>query len=216
MNGTRIGVLGTGTMGRALAHLLARSGYEVGVGSRLPDRANEVARTIPNGWGGQYADVVRDSDVLFWAVAWDYAEETLRGLPDLSHAVLVDCSNPEAEDGRGLVIGRDTSGSEMIAGWRTDVRVIKAFNHAYAELLRKGPSFGAHQASLLYCGDDAAAKNLAAEIIGRCGFDPVDCGALKSARFLEPVAMLMVQLVRELGADPGDVALKLLRRDSAV
>src|SRR5947207_15358916 len=142
MGRARIGVIGTGMMGRALVELLTRNAHEVGIGSRDLARAEDVARATPNAWAGRYSDVAAASDVLFWAVAWDYAESTLKTLPDLRRAVLVDCSNPETPDGRGLAVGLDTSGAETIATLRPDARVIKAFCHTYAELLRKGPEFG--------------------------------------------------------------------------
>ncbi len=174
-----------------------------------------MAREIPNAWAGGYADVASDVDALLWAVSWEHADAALTAVPHVERLILIDCSNPEDSDGRSLAIGFDTSGAEAIALKRKDLRVVKAFSHTYAELLRSGPRFDGARASVLLCGDDEGAKRLVSEVIECCGFDPVDCGPLKSARYLEPAAMLMVQLVRGMGLCPEDIALKVLRRRSA-
>jgi predicted dinucleotide-binding enzyme len=51
--------------------------------------------------------------------------------------------------------------------------------------------------SLLYCGDDARAKKVAARLIGDVGYDPVDVGALRMSRYLEPFAMVVAQIAYE-------------------
>ena len=47
---------------------------------------------------------------------------------------------------------------------------------------------------MLTCGDDDGAKKIAAELIRDVGFDPVDVGALKLARYMEPFVMLIAEL----------------------
>jgi 8-hydroxy-5-deazaflavin:NADPH oxidoreductase len=56
--------------------------------------------------------------------------------------------------------------------------------------------------SLVYCGDDAQAKELAARLIRDVGFDPVDAGPLRIARYTEPFSLLMAQLAYEGGGSP--------------
>ena len=63
--------------------------------------------------------------------------------------------------------------------------------------------------TVFYCGDDRDAKSHAAELIRDAGLQPVDAGALENARYVEPLAMLMMELVRShpMGSD---IALRLL------
>lgn len=49
----------------------------------------------------------------------------------------------------------------------------------------------------MYCGDDARSKKIAAQLIRDAGFDPVDAGALRIARYTEPFALLVAQLAYE-------------------
>ena len=111
-----------------------------------------------------------------------------------------------------LAVGHTTSGAEEIARWAPDARVVKAFNHSYAEVLDEGPAFSGGVASVLFCGDDRAAKATVARLISDCGFDPVDAGPLTSARYLEPLALLFVELVRGQKRGPSEIALSILSR----
>ena len=76
---------------------------------------------------------------------------------------------------------------------------MSAFGTVPSEVL-----FGVYEArrrkarpSLVYCGDDAATKELAAGLIRDVGFDPVDAGPLRIARYVEPFTLLMGQLAYE-------------------
>jgi 8-hydroxy-5-deazaflavin:NADPH oxidoreductase len=208
-----IGILGTGTMATAIGRLLAAEGHAVRFGSRDPERARRRAAEIGGtASGGGYREAAAHGEVVVLAALWQDAEEILRQAGSLDGKVLLDCSNPEGEDGRSLAVGHLSSGAEEISRWAPGARVVKAFNHVYAELLDAGPRFGAQPASVFYCSDDPAAKATVAALGAAAGFEMVDAGVLANARYLEPIAMLMVQLVRVLGMAPADVALKLLRR----
>jgi hypothetical protein len=61
-----------------------------------------------------------------------------------------------------------------------------------------------------YCGDDAGAKRVAARLIRQLGFEPMNCGALANARYLEPLAMLVGELAYNQGKRP-EVGLRVLR-----
>jgi len=89
--------------------------------------------------------------------------------------------------------------------------VVKAFNTTPAELLRAGVDVLPEQPAACYCGDDAGAKRITARLIRQLGFDPVDCGTLLNARYLEPLAMLVGELAYNQGKRP-EVGLRILRR----
>ncbi|HEX8695783.1 MAG TPA: NADPH-dependent F420 reductase [Longimicrobium sp.] len=208
----RVGVIGCGRMGRAVGTLLSRAGSEVRFGSSDAARAEAVAREVGGGaTGGTYRAAASFGEVVVLAAVWPGIAETLAAAGPLEGKVLVDCTNPEAEDGGELLLGND-SGAERIARLAPGARVVKAFNHVYAQVLDRGPDFGGVPASVFLCGDDADAKAVVADLVRATGFDPVDAGGLDAARLLEPLGALVVHLVHRMGHDPGDTSFALLRR----
>jgi 8-hydroxy-5-deazaflavin:NADPH oxidoreductase len=113
--------------------------------------------------------------------------------------VTLTCSLPMDADNTDLVIGHTTSGAEALAKKVPEAKVVCAFNTVPSEVL-----FGVYAArrranrpSLVYCGDDAGSKAVAAELIRDVGFEPADAGPLRIARYTEPFALLMAQLAYE-------------------
>jgi predicted dinucleotide-binding enzyme len=109
------------------------------------------------------------------------------------------CSLPMDAGNTKLIIGTTTSGAEELAKKVPRAQVVCAFNTVPSEVL-----FGVFEAkrkkdrpSLVYCGDHQKAKDVAARLIRDAGFDPVDAGPLKIARYTEPFALLMAQLAYE-------------------
>ena len=103
------------------------------------------------------------------------------------------------DDDSALVVAHTSSGAEELARRVPGAAVVSAFGTIPSEVL-----FGVFAArgsgtppSLLYCGDDARAKQVAAALIRDLGFDPVDAGALTAARYLEPFTMLVALLAYE-------------------
>jgi predicted dinucleotide-binding enzyme len=73
------------------------------------------------------------------------------------------------------------------------------------------PRYGGEGVTMFYCGDDAAAKEVAARLAADLGFEPVDAGPLAAARLLEPLALLWISLAYRQGLGR-EIAFKLLRR----
>jgi hypothetical protein len=103
------------------------------------------------------------------------------------------------EDDTGLVIAHKSSGAEELAKMLPKARVVSAFGTVPSEVL-----FGVYEArrrstrpSMVFCGDDSTAKRLAAGLIRDAGFDPVDAGPLRIARYTEPFTLLIAQLAYE-------------------
>jgi len=200
-------------MGTALARAFLRAGHAVVLASRDPERARErAASEVPGAAAATPAQAVSRADVAVLAALWEDVPDMLEAAGNFGGKVLIDVTNPEAAEGRSLEVGHTTSGAEEIARLAAGARVVKAFNHVYAEVLDRGADFGDRRATVFLCGDDEAARRTVAAIAGGCGFAPVDAGGLESARYLEPAAMLMVELVRGRGEGAGSVALHLLAR----
>jgi predicted dinucleotide-binding enzyme len=209
-----ISVLGAGTMGRAMAALLTGSGHRVVLGSRSASPApsgqldSSLGEALPV---VSYADAVRATELVVLATTWDRAEATVRAAGDFGNRVLLDCTNPETEDGRSLAVGHSTSGAELIAGWAPTARVVKAFNHVYAEVVA-APVDLRRNVSVFVCGDDGDARAAVAHLATEGGFQATEVGPLATARWLEPLAMLVVHLVRVQGLTPHEATLRLAGR----
>ncbi len=125
---------------------------------------------------------------------------------------MLTCSLPMDAGNTRLVIGHTISGAEELAKKVPKARVVCAFNTVPSEVF-----FGVYAArrkadrpSLVYCGDDARSKEVAAVLIRDVGFEPVDAGPLRIARYTEPFALLMGQLAYE-GNDGPELAYRFER-----
>jgi len=209
----RIAILGSGTMGSALGHLFASAGHSVTYSfSRDPKKLERLAKSSgPRARAASPADAVRDANVVVLTVLWQHVPRVLRSAGNLRGKVVIDCTNPLTPSDDALAIGHRTSGAEIVGRRARGAHVVKAFNTIPAELLRAGVDVLPEQPAVCYCGDDASAKRVTTRLIRQLGFEPVDCGALMSARYLEPLAMLVGELAYNQGKRP-EVGLRILRR----
>lgn len=193
----RIAVLGSGNMGGALGRLFGVAGHEVAFSySRKREKLERLARASGSRARAaqSIADAVRDADVVLLAVHWSRVPAVLRAAGSLRGTILIDCTNPMNASDTALVVGLERSGGELVARQARGARVVKAFNTVTAELLRAGARILPEPASVCYCGDDVGANRVVARLIREIGFEPVDCGPLTVARYLEPFALLVAEL----------------------
>ena len=210
----RVGILGSGLMGGKLGTIFARAGHEVVFSyARHKEKLERLARDAGgNARAGTPKEAAHKADALLLAVHWSRTDEVLKQAGDLSGKVIVTCSLPMNADDTGLVLGHATSGAEELAKKVPEARVVCAFNTVPSEVL-----FGvfaarreASRPSLVYCGDDESGKAVAAELIRDVGFDPVDAGPLRIARYTEPFALLVAQLAYE-GDEGAELAYRFER-----
>lgn len=209
----RVAVLGSGNMGGALGRLFAAAGHDVAYSyARKHAKLEKLARASgPRARAAEsIADAVNDADIVLLAVHWSRVPAVLRAAGSLRGTILIDCTNPMNASDTALVVGLRNSGGELVARKARGARVVKAFNTVPAELLRAGPQVLAEQPSVCYCGDDAGAKRIVARLIRDIGFEPVDCGGLSVARYLEPFALLVAELAYARRQRP-EVGVRFLR-----
>ena len=200
-------------MGKALGRRLIKTGYEVCWGSRSPEKAKKLADSVgPQATGGAYVNAASFGEVIVLVSSWQHTQSVIEAAGPLQGKILIDATKPEKAEDYGLEIGHTTSGAELIAKWAKGAKVVKAFNHIYAEVVDEVEAFGTEEAAAFYCGDDIEAKRTVASLIRNMEFDPIDCGPLQNARYLEPLAQLMVQLVRVQEMAAGNISFKLLKR----
>jgi hypothetical protein len=185
-------------MGGKLGTIFARAGHDVMFSyTRSREKLKKLAReTHGSARAGTPAEAAQASDVLLLAVHWSRFADVLRQAGDVSGKIIVSCSLPMNADDTALVVAHVSSGAEELARMVPKARVVSAFNTVPSEVLfavyetrRK-----AARPSLVYCGDDESAKATAAALIRDAGFDPVDAGPLRIARYTEPFALLVAQL----------------------
>lgn len=197
----RVGILGSGLMGGKLGTIFARAGHEVVFSYARTERKLETLAREAKGKAraGTPRAAAQDADAVLLAVHWLRFDDVLERAGDLSGKVVVTCSLPMNKENTELVVGLSSSGSEELATKIPKARVVAAFNTVPSEVF-----FGVYEArrkasrpSLVYCGDDRRGKDVAAELIRDVGFDPVDAGPLRIARYTEPFALLIGQLAYE-------------------
>ena len=198
----RVAVLGgTGSFGKALARRLAEAGYDVVVGSRDADRAAEAAQEL-GVEGATNADACRNVELVVLATKAEAALETARELrgaigetPVLSVAAELtfgpDGVAPTA-DARSLAVRlQDVLDGPVIAGL-----------HSLAARNLGGDEPPEEDA--LLCGDDADAKALVVELAERItSGHAIDCGPLASARALEGLTAVIVNVNKRYKAHAG-------------
>jgi 8-hydroxy-5-deazaflavin:NADPH oxidoreductase len=199
-------------MGTGLGRQFAAAGHEVIVGSRDPERAKAKAEEIGAAGHGTYEEAIAPADAFLLAVNWWDIEGVFPQLGDVAGKILIDCTNPYTDNTYSTPAdlgGR--SAAEVIQMRLPGARVVKAWNHVYAQIVNSSPDFRGEPASVLLAGDDAEAKEAVAELARDAGYDPVDAGQLWSAVNVEKVAAVMVTIAYVVGAG-FDQALKIIRR----
>jgi hypothetical protein len=197
----RVGILGSGLMGSKLGTLFARAGHEVVFSyARSRGKLEALAREAGNhARAGTPAEAAEGADALLLAVHWNRVDEVLHEAGDLAGKVVVTCSLPMNDDDTRLVVAHTSSGAEQLARMARGARVVSAFGTLPSEVLFAVFEAGdpARRPGVLYCGDEAEAKAVAATLIRDVGFDPVDAGPLRMARYTEPFALVVARLAYE-------------------
>jgi 8-hydroxy-5-deazaflavin:NADPH oxidoreductase len=192
----RIGIIGTGHMGRALGLRWARIGHHVFFGSRDLDKAKAVAES---GSGltqaGDFDAAAAFGDAILDTVRGVYPSALLREPAALSGKILIDCNNRDlGDDSRPAEFRFDTplpitSLAEQLAADIPSARVVKAFNtipYAVAELERE--KLTPYRVSVCLSSNDSPAKAVVKDLVEELGFVSVDSGRLEQARLVEAVA----------------------------
>jgi predicted dinucleotide-binding enzyme len=148
--------------------------------------------------------------VVVLATPWAVVRDAIAVAGDLRGKVVVDCTNPIAENSSGLTVGTTTSAGEQVAQWAAGARVVKAFNTTGSSNMAN-PEYDEGRATMFICGDDPEAKETVSTLASDLGFDVCDSGPLQVARYLEPLAMVWIQLAYPQGLGR-DIAFRLIKR----
>ena len=210
-----IGILGSGLMGGKLGTIFARAGHDVVFSySHSERKLKRLAREARgHARAGTPREAALNADALLLAVHWSRVAAVLKQAGDLSGKVIVSCSLPMNASDTALAVAHTSSGAESLARKVRKANVVSAFSTVPSEVLFQ--VFAAkrrthRRPTLMYCGDDKEAKGVAATLIRDVGFEPVDAGRLRIARYLEPFSLAMAQLAYE-GSKGPEIAYRIER-----
>ena len=189
----KVTIIGSGNMAAAFTKQLSAAGHQVRVTGRNIDKVTELVRQYPGVERIDPAAAAKDADAIIVATPYEAAVDALRSLGDLDGKVVIDITNPLTPDYMGLTIGHDTSAAEQIAKAIPGAEVVKGFNTLFAQVLAAGADFGDdRKATVFVASDSDRAKQTAKTLAESLGFETLDAGPLKNARYLEPLAGLNI------------------------
>jgi predicted dinucleotide-binding enzyme len=210
----RLGILGTGVVGKTLAARLADLGNEVVIGTRDP--AETLSRTEPDRYGsppfsawqeehpevrlGTFAEAAAHAEIVVNATAGAVSLEVLElaGEENLNAKILMDIANPLDFSGGmppTLLISNTDSLGEQIQRRFPEVRVVKTLHTMNAHLMVDPAQLAAADHTVFVSGDDAGAKATVTELLRSFGWtDIVDLGDITTARGTEMLLPIWVRL----------------------
>jgi predicted dinucleotide-binding enzyme len=194
----RIGIIGTGKIGSALAELWVRSGHEVLISSRHPQElAPLAARLGPKAHVGTPAQAAAFGPVVLLAVPYGATPQVGRDYATaLAGKIVLDAGNPYPDrDGpmadAARAKGAGPSSREFLPG----VRLVRAFNAIIAGNRLAQTHRAAGLIAIPLASDDAAAMREAAQLVRDAGFDPVIVGDLSQAHRFDVGSAVYVKLM---------------------
>jgi 8-hydroxy-5-deazaflavin:NADPH oxidoreductase len=213
----RVGILGTGAVGKALGKGFVTLGHDVKLGSR--DAKNEKALAWATEMGGKasvgtFADAAAFGDIVVLATLGVANESALKtaGPEKFRGKALIDATNPldfSAGVPPKLAVSGSDSGGERVQRLLPDAHVVKAFNTVGNAFMFR-PSFPGGPPDMFICGNSDEAKKNVVSILTDFGWGVVDIGGIEGSRYLE--GMCMVWVLAAMRTNNWNQAFKLLRK----
>lgn len=194
----KVGILGSGIVGRVLAGGFIKHGHQAVLGTRDRNK-QELAdwiRETPGAKVASFDEAARFGDIIVLAALGRAVENIIdmAGPANFSGKTVIDATNPLSDEPpvNGILkytTGPNESLGEQIQAKLPGARLVKAFN-SVGNGLMINPQFPGGAPTMFYCGNNEEAKTEVAGIIRQFGWEPYDCGTIVSARALEPLCML--------------------------
>jgi predicted dinucleotide-binding enzyme len=194
----KIGIIGSGVVGRVLATSFLQEGHEVMLGTRNTSKEEVVKwkRENPSGQTGNFTDTAKFGEVLVLATNGTVTEAAIRqaGLDHFSGKTVIDATNPiaAAPPVNGVLkffTNLDESLMEKIQRLIPKAKLVKAFNSVGNAFMYK-PVFKEGTPTMFICGNDDGAKKTVTEILVSFGWETEDMGKVEAARAIEPLCIL--------------------------
>ena len=194
----KVGVLGSGLVGRVLGAGFLKYGHGVMLGTRNPAKAEveQWLRENPGGTAGTFQQAAEFGDLIVLCTLGRAAEEAiaLAGPANFAGKTVMDTTNPIADTPpvQGVLAfttGRNESLGEKIQARLPQAHVVKVFNSVGGGRMIN-PRYQPGTPTMFLCGDNAQAKAHVSEIVEQFGWEPFDCGGIIASRAIEPLCML--------------------------
>jgi predicted dinucleotide-binding enzyme len=194
----RVGVLGSGDVGKALAKGFKAEGHDVCVASREPLKKPDLSA-----WASEneiqidtFDKVAAYGELLVVCTLWAGTENAIQlsGTDNFTDKVVIDTTNPLdlSQKPPGLLLGKDDSAGEQVQRWLPNARVVKAFNSVGSALMYK-PQLPGGPPTMFIAGNDTEAKQTVSDVIKSFGWEVADNGGIEGSRELEALCILWVR-----------------------
>ncbi|MGH2571293.1 MAG: NADPH-dependent F420 reductase [bacterium] len=190
----RVGVLGSGVVGRVLAAGFLKHGHDVAVGTRSPEQLATWRKDHPKARVTSVADAAKGAEVVALAVKGSVARDALAAAGNLDGKIVIDATNPiaDAPPVKGVLsffTKLDDSLMERLQREFPSARFVKAFS-CVGNAHMVNPSFAGGPPTMFICGNDPAAKKTVTGVLDQFGWETADMGGVEAARAIEPLCML--------------------------
>jgi len=196
----KIGIIGTGHIGGALATLWVGAGHEVLMSSRHPQELEGLAHSLgPKAHVGSPRDAATFGEVVLISVPYDALPQVGRDLKtELAGKIVLDTGNPYPErDGPMAVEARRKGTGVASAEYLPGVRLVRAFNAINSGDLRSEAHRKGAPIAIPLAGDDPEALKVAEQLVRDAGFAPVVVGPLSKAREFDVGTSVYTRLMTE-------------------
>jgi predicted dinucleotide-binding enzyme len=193
----KVGIIGSGEVGLALAAGFLKHGHKVTIGTRDPAKLTEWAKKQKGVKVGFFTDAAQFGQMIVLAVKGSAAAEALvnAGTDNIRDKIIIDANNPIV-DGAAPVNGvlpffttMQESLMEQLQARFPNARFVKAFNSVGSPFM-VNPKFKGGKPTMFICGNDKRAKTAVTKILDQIGWETADMGKVESARAIEPLCML--------------------------
>ena len=184
----KIAILGFGNVGKQLANLFSKAGYEIIVGLRsVPNQEFPYSFAT-------FKEAAAAADIIEIALPFNACADVLPELAEVTKGkIVIDSTNPLNADWSPKLLGQENSASEEISRLLPEAHVVKAFNTIFADVMTQ-PMKGGQTITAFIAGDNAEAKQKIIALANDIGYSPIDTGLLYTARYLESMAHLNIEI----------------------
>jgi len=193
----KIGIIGSGVVGKTLAKGFLQYGYDTTIASRSTEKRLELQAELGNNIQvADFASTAQNADMVVLAVKGTKAKEAMLicGLDNLHGKTIIDATNPiaDAAPQNGVLRYFSDINFSLMEDLQTTIpnaHFVKAFS-CVGSAFMVNPNFDGQKPSMFICGNNDAAKQDVADILTQFGWDIEDMGKAEAARAIEPLAML--------------------------
>jgi predicted dinucleotide-binding enzyme len=193
---TKVGIIGSGDVGKTLAKGFLKHGYEVAIGSDHTEKLGEFKRENPQIETATFEEAAQSGDIVVLCVKGTVGEKIIEKVKrHLSGKTVIDTTNPIADvpPQNGVLkffTSLDESLMERLQKIAPDAQFVKALNSIGSGLMIN-PNFSDNtKPTMFICGNNEDAKKKVHEILEKFGFEIEDMGKAESARAIEPLCIL--------------------------